>query len=93
MKCRYKEPMEYFYLTKDNYGKFLEKFFNLSCDDYTVIYDDKDYLKFKLKDENDDFNYYYLYNHYYILECSENKMLVMIRYTKEEFEKIFEVID
>ena len=88
MKCRYKKPMEYFYLTKDNYKKFLEKFFNLSCDDI-VIYDNKDYLKFKFKDENDNFDYYYLYNHYYILECSK----VIIRYTKEEFEEIFELIE
>lgn len=87
MKCRYKEPMEYFYLTKDNYEEFLVKFFNLSCDDI-IIYGNKDYLKFKLKDGNDDFDYYYLYNHYYILECSK----VIIRYTKEEFEEIFEVI-
>lgn len=87
MKCRYKEPMECFYLTKDNYEEFLNKFFNLSCDDYIIIYD-KDYLKFKLKDGNDDLDYYYLYNHYYILEYSK----IIIRYTKEEFEKIFEVI-
>lgn len=92
MKCRYKKPIECFYLTKDNYKEFLEKFFNLSCDDYIIIYD-KNYLKFKLKDENDDFDYYYLYNHYYILECSENKMLVIIRYTKEKFEEIFEVVE
>ena len=26
MKCRYKETMEYFYLTKDNYEEFLKKF-------------------------------------------------------------------
>lgn len=26
MKCRYKKPMECFYLTKDNYKEFLKKF-------------------------------------------------------------------
>lgn len=28
MKCRYKEPMECFYLTKDNYKEFLKENFS-----------------------------------------------------------------
>lgn len=31
MKCKYKKTMEYFYLTKDNYKEFLEKFILTNC--------------------------------------------------------------
>lgn len=83
MKCRYKEPMEYFYLTKDNYGKFLKKF---------------DLINYKIEDLTDNsffcYGTYYFFNKYYVKEYNINTGYYgLFLYTKEEFEEKFEVIE
>lgn len=81
MKCRYKEPMEYFYLTKDNYKEFLENF-NL--------------INYKIEDLTDNsffcYGTYYFFNRYYVKEYN-NGFYKLLLYTKEKFEQLFEVIE
>lgn len=81
MKCRYKEPMEYFYLTKDNYEEFLEKFILTNC----KVEDFTDYSFFCG-------GLYYFFNKYYVREYGLEGYYKVFLYTKEEFEKKFEVI-
>ena len=81
MKCRYKETMEYFYLTKDNYEEFLKKF---------------DLINYKVEDLTDNsffcYGTYYFFNRYYVKEYN-NGLYKLLLYSKEEFEEIFEVIE
>lgn len=85
MKCRYKEQMEYFYLTKDNYEEFLNNF-KVYNNDYKILNKNKNYIIVSTLD-NLIFDCFY-FNKYYISFSSGWK-----HYTKEEFEEKFEVID
>lgn len=93
MKCRYKEPMECFYLTKDNYGKFLKKIYgNNYNDDYIIMFHKGiygEYIEIKSKRKFGGYDKFYL-NKYYVEGYDYSDW---DEYSKEEFEEIFEVIE
>lgn len=92
MKCRYKEPMEYFYLTKDNYEEFLKKIYG-KCynDDYIIIFKKGffgEYIEVKSKARFGGDDIFYL-NKYYVKDYDYSDW---DEYSEEEFEEIFEVL-
>lgn len=93
MKCRYKEPMECLYLTKDNYGKFLEKIYGDNYNDNYIIMLHNgiygEYIEIKSKRKFGGYYKFYL-NKYYVEDYNYRDWN---EYDKEEFEEIFEVIE
>lgn len=97
MKCRYKKPMECFYLTKDNYGKFLKKYNRNIYKNYIILlqdsWEDKEFIKIKdTRKRGKEYmiwinQYYVLINSFFDIESE------WFHYTKEEFEEIFEAIE
>ena len=83
MKCIYKEPMDYFYLTKDNHEEFLNKIYNKYK--YIISIEEK-CIKVDTCFGCDIF----YFNRYYV---SSYGFKTWTDYSKEEFEEIFEVIE
>lgn len=86
MKCRYKEEMDYFYLTKNNYRDFLDKIYEVG--NYYVSEEHNNYIKVKW---NSCFARTFWFGRYYVYELGDYGY-EWFSYAKEDFEESFEII-
>lgn len=86
MKCRYKEEMDYFYLTKNNYRDFLDRVYE---DKYRVE-EYENYIKV-FKWNSCEYSYSFYFNQYYVYEFGDY-YCEWFSYSKKKFEEKFEII-
>ncbi len=86
MKCRYKEEMDYFYLTRNNYKDFLDRVYGVR--NYAIEEKHNNYIKVKWCSCFSSFVYF---GQYYVHEPTDYNW-EWFHYKKEEFEEKFEII-